>query len=614
VRQGWQSIQRFSKLYLRLLRFVAAASPRYMLITLLLTVIGAAMVPAQLWLSKLIIDQIVAALQESGPTASLDWRPALILVGLLGLVWVVGRSSQLIVEGMRDLLTFQVENYARYKVLEKSSQLDMAFFETPSFYDEMSNALRDSWRLTNLTFYAIEVIGGLLTVGSLLLLLTSQVNPAAIPILLVATVPQIVVRANYANRQLTLLTSRTPAERMIGYIASLLSSRSAIKEVRLFSLHDLLLARLRSFWQTFFHENRRLWLAQLWANLLLLIWSIAGTVAVWIMIIVQAVAARITVGGMVLAFQVVEQSRDKISDLFYIGGLFYEHCLFIDNLFRFLDLEPGSIDGALTRTHPVNTAALGDGNFVFEQVEFCNVSFHYPGSERVVLSNINLTIRAGERIALVGENGSGKTTLVKLITRFYDPIEGCILLNGKDLREYPIGELHRHIGVIFQDFVCYQFMVRENIGFGQVELIRDDPRILVAAELGGALPVVEKLPRGIETPLGKTLDEGVDLSGGEWQRLALSRAFMRDAQLLILDEPTASLDPLIEYETYQRFSVLTQTKTAVLISHRLSTVRLADRIVVLREGRIVEEGDHATLIALGGRYAEMFTLQASNYQ
>jgi ATP-binding cassette subfamily B protein len=262
----------------------------------------------------------------------------------------------------------------------------------------------------------------------------------------------------------------------------------------------------------------------------------------------------------------------------------------------------------------VEAAAPRDGDVVFEQIEFRNVSFRYPGSGRVVLSNISFTIRAGETIALVGENGSGKTTLVKLITRFYDPIEGCILLNGKDLREYSIGELHRQIGVIFQDFVCYHFMVRENIGFGQVALIGDDPRILAAAELGGALPVIEKLPRGIETPLGKTLDEGVDLSGGEWQRLALSRAFMRDAQLLILDEPTASLDPLIEYEIYQRFAALTQAKTTFLISHRLSTVRMAGRIIVLREGRIVEEGDHATLIALDGCYAEMFTLQASNYR
>ncbi|MFZ4660386.1 MAG: ABC transporter ATP-binding protein [Caldilineaceae bacterium] len=335
--------------------------------------------------------------------------------------------------------------------------------------------------------------------------------------------------------------------------------------------------------------------------------------AIWLYAIVQAVLARITIGELTLIIQAVERVRTDLGELFKRGGIFYENSIFVSALFQFLDLQPNAVEGALARPQPSTQQAplpipLKQG------IEFRNVSFHYPGAERLVLQNVSFTLQPGSSVALVGDNGAGKTTLVKLLARFYDPTEGAILLDGRDLRDYDVAALQANIGVIFQDFVRYQVTAQENIGFGRVEEVDDLTRIIAAADKGGAVPVIEKLPNGYQTMLGKTFENSVDLSGGEWQKMALSRAFMRDAQILILDEPTAALDAKAEYDVYLRFAELTGGKTTIFISHRFSTVRMAQHILVLADGRLVEEGTHDQLMALGGSYAEMFTIQAERYR
>ena len=307
--------------------------------------------------------------------------------------------------------------------------------------------------------------------------------------------------------------------------------------------------------------------------------------------------------------------RADLGELFKRGGIFYENSLFVSSLFQFLDLQPNAVEGALARPQPSTQQSPPPIPAPLKQgIEFRNVSFHYPGAERLVLQNVSFTLQPGSSVALVGDNGAGKTTLVKLLARFYDPTEGAILLDGRDLRDYDVAALQANIGVIFQDFVRYQVTAQENIGFGRVEEIDDLTRIIAAADKGGAVPVIEKLPNGYQTMLGKTFEDSVDLSGGEWQKIALSRAFMRDAQILILDEPTAALDAKAEYDVYLRFAELTGGKTTIFISHRFSTVRMAQHILVLADGRLVEEGTHDQLMALGGSYAEMFTIQAERYR
>lgn len=297
--------------------------------------------------------------------------------------------------------------------------------------------------------------------------------------------------------------------------------------------------------------------------------------------------------------------------LFSDLGYFYEHTIFASILFKFLDLERSSVVGALA---PIPDSPAPVPKRIDKGFEFRNVSFRYPGSDRFILKNLSFTIRAGESAAIVGENGAGKTTLVKLLARFYDPTEGVILLDGKDLRDHDPKDLHRHIGVIFQDYVRYDLSARENISFGQVDRMENEEEIAEAARKGGATDVVGRLPRGMDTMLGRTLDEGVDLSGGEWQKMALSRAFMRQAQILILDEPTAALDAFAEYELHRQFAELTTGKMTIFISHRFSTVRMARHILILRDGQLTEEGSHEELMAMGGLYADMFNTQAEHYR
>ena len=341
--------------------------------------------------------------------------------------------------------------------------------------------------------------------------------------------------------------------------------------------------------------------------------STLSTAGIWFYAAIRAIGQQITVGDMILYFQTSERARSSIVSVFRSSGIFYENSLFLEHLFSFLDLAPNEVEGTLQLSEK-GTEEKKVSRPLREGIVFEGVSFTYPGTEVTILKDVSFTISPGECVAIVGRNGAGKTTLVKLLTRLYDPNAGSIRLDGTDLREYPLKELHNQFSVIFQDFIQYHFSVRDNIGFGQVNACEDIERIRAAAEKAGSLSRIEKLPQQFDTILGRTLDEGVDLSGGEWQKIALARAFMRDAQVLILDEPTAALDAVAEEEIFQRFNELTAGKTSVIISHRFSTVKMADQIVVLEDGHLIEKGTHDELMAQNGTYTRMYTLQAQRYR
>ncbi|MEM7532541.1 MAG: ABC transporter ATP-binding protein [Chloroflexota bacterium] len=605
---NWQTIRRVAGYYPRVLRLIWAASPQYTLLAMLTSIISALANPAQIWLSQIIIDTILLTIQSHVPGSTVAWSVLFFPVGMLIGVLILKEAGERISGAVETLLRFQVLHHANYLLLEKASQLDIAFFESPAFYDRLSRSQNDLPRMLNLVMLTTSFVGQLfaliVTLG-----LVAQLHPLAMFLMLAVSLPQLVVSSQFAMNFFQLLNRNTPAIRMAEYLASLLTSREAVKEIRLFGLQQLFLARFRQFWQAYFEDTKQVEIDYERKSIFYLILSAIGTGVVWVFAIIQAVLGRITIGELTLAIQAVEGVRSSLGSLFLNIGMFYEHGLFIGNFFELLDLEPEAVEGALTR----KSLPQSSQSIEHQGIEFRNVTFSYPGSDRPILQNVSFTIPPETSVAVVGENGAGKTTLVKLLARFYDPTEGEILLNGRDLRAYPVDELQRNIGVIFQDFVRYELTALENIGFGQLAQFDDIVRVKQAAEKGGAASVIDKLPNHYQTMLGKTFDNSVDLSGGEWQKMALSRAFMRDAPILILDEPTAALDAKAEYDIYKRFAELTASKTTFFISHRFSTVRMAQHILVLDDGRLVEEGSHDTLMALGGQYAEMFTIQAERY-
>lgn len=613
IRKFHRRLLKLAGYYPRVIKLVWEANPRYAILAIVFSVAGAMVPVAQIWMSKVVVDRVVETIGTYGTGAPLDWFSILAPVGLAFLLWTAGSVSQSVSTGVREVLGYQVRNHAEYLLLKKAAQLDMAFFETPKFYDRMENARRENYRAHNLALLTLDIFSESISLIMMLALLL-KLHPAAVFLLVATSIPQVLVGGYYAGRIFALEYKATGNRRMASYMSELLGSRDAIKEIRLFRLHGEFLSRFKAFWTGFLKEFGRLQFSKELANLLSGVLSMAGTAAIWGYAVVQGVSGRITVGDVALVFQAAEQGRSGLNRLFLVAGIFYEHMLFAGNFFSFLDLKPDSVKGALSHGNEENKKPLTAPRPIRKGIEFRNVSFQYPGSDKATIKGLSFVIRAGESLAVVGENGAGKTTFVKLLARFYDPTEGAIYLDGIDLREYDIDDLHGEIGVIFQDFMRYNISAGENIGVGRLDFMRDAKRIVRAAKKGGAVPVVKKLPKGLNTVLGKMFDDGVDLSGGEWQKLALSRAFMRDAQILILDEPTAAIDALAELDLYERFAELTKGKTTVFISHRFSTVRMADHIIVLENGQLVEDGGHDELIALNGHYARMFNTQAEMYR
>ncbi|HEX5235997.1 MAG TPA: ABC transporter ATP-binding protein [Silvibacterium sp.] len=503
-----------------------------------------------------------------------------------------------------NLLADRYTHHVSIRVMRQAAQLDLTTYEDPLYYDRLERArVQATDRLA-----MIQQMGRLFQQVITTLIFTATLvyySPWLLLLLGMGVLPSFFGETHFAFLGYAKNFSQTPAKRQMDYLRQVGGSKEAAKELKLFNLSHYFTERFSRLSQQIYDENVALSRKKLiWGGLL----SITGTLGYYgsyAWVIWRAVHGAYDLKTYAFITAAIVQAQSNLQQVFSTASGIADQALFLTDLIAFFEMRPTvqSKPNALPAPRPIQRG-----------FEFRNVSFAYPGTDRRVLKNFDFTLHTGERIALIGENGQGKTTIVKLITRLYDPTEGQILLDGVDLREYDLEDLHQEIGVIFQDFMRYEMTARENIAIGRVELPHSEEEIESAAHKSLALGVIEKMPARYEQMLGRRFEGGVDLSGGEWQKIALARAYLRDAQLLVLDEPTAALDARSELEVFQRFAELTEGKMALLISHRFSTVRMADRIVVLEAGRLVEQGTHQQLIALGGRYAEMFEMQAASYR
>jgi len=583
-----------------LLGMIWRTSPPLLLTSLVLRLVKSGIPLAMLWVGKLVIDRVVEIVRSGGSHEE--------VYRLLALEFGLAVASDLLARGIAlcdSLLGDRFANEVSVRLMRHANTLDLARFEEPEFYDKMERARRQ-------TGGRLGLLSGLLGIGQELLTLATLsaglvwFSPWLMLLLLVAVTPLFLGETHFAGLAYSLLYRWTPQRRELDYVRLLGASIQSAKEVKIYGLGEYLTERYRRLAERFYAENRSLALRRAGLGGLLNMVGTGGYYAAYAIILGRTLTGSLSIGDLTFLAGSFAQSRGLIEGLFRRITDISEQALYLQDLYEFFAMKP-SIEAPgkvwLPAPRPIR-----------EGFEFQDVSFAYPGSGRVAVERVSFRLGVGERIALIGENGAGKTTLVKLLARLYEPSAGRILLDGRDLREYDPVDLRREIGVIFQDYMKYDMKAFENIGVGRIEQMAESARIEQAAVKSLADQVIGTLPGGYEAMLGRRFEGGADLSAGQWQKIALARAYMRDAQLVILDEPTASLDARAEYEVFQRFSELTRGKMAVLISHRFSTVRMADRILVLDNGRIVEEGSHGELVARGGRYAELFELQAAGYR
>jgi ATP-binding cassette subfamily B protein len=587
----------------RALGLVWEASRTNALLLSALTLVQAALPATMAWVGKLIIDAVVkASTQPSEAAQALVWRYVSWELGLALVALLVGRLSGL----SRELLRVSLGNLLNERILEKSLTLELRHYEDSETYDIMQNARREaSSRPLALAMDAVTVVRHLLTLGSFAVLLWSVAWWSGL-VLLAAAVPSFLAETKMSGERFRLYSWRAPEGRKLNYLEWILTRDSTVKEVKLFGLGPLILGRYRALFAKFLAEDRKLALKRLFYGTLLGAVSLAAFYVCYLWVAGRASAGAITVGDLVLYLGVFRQGQAAFEAVLTAVAGSYEDALFLSNLQRFFQL-PTTAEAS--RTVPAKT--LGPGPHA---LEFDHVSFRYQHRDDWALRDVTLRLEPGEKLALVGENGAGKSTLIKLLLRLYEPTEGAIRYGGIDLRDLDASDLRGRVGAVFQDFVRYQFSAAENIGLGQPSKVEDRPAIELAADAGGARAVIEALPKRFDTMLGGWFEKGHELSGGQWQKLAISRAFMRDAEILILDEPTASMDAEAEVALFERFRALAKDRTAIIISHRFSTVRMADRIAVLERGELTELGSHQALVDKGGRYAKLFALQAQGYR
>lgn len=585
----------------RALSLVWTTSRTLTVVLAILTLVGGLLPAAIAYLGKLIVDSVVVA-ANSGVAVE-RWR-ALSYVGLeaIAVMLLAGsQRGQLVCQSLLKVLLGQRVNVL---ILEKALTLDLPHFEDSEFYDKMTQVRQEaSFRplsLVTRTFGLLQNALSLITYGGLLL----KFSFWAVIVLLVAALPPFIAETRFAGEAFRLFRWRSPETRQQHYLETLIAREDYAKEVQLYQLGQTMLQRYHGIFERVYDEDRDLTIRRGFWGYLLGLLSTATFYAAYAWIVVETIFSRISLGDMTMYLTVFRQGQSTFANaLTSIGGM-YEDNLYLSNLYEFLEQDVPKLGGKATKG-----VLPGDG------IRFENVSFTYPGSLKPALNDISLHLKPGEKLAIVGENGSGKTTLIKLLTRLYTPDSGRILLDGLDLQEWDVDVLRRRIGVIFQDFVRYQFTVGENVGVGDVNHLEDHARWEVASEKGMARPFIEVLPEGFGTQLGRWFKGGQELSGGQWQKIALSRAFMRTgADILVLDEPTAAMDAEAEVRVFEHFRTITQNQMVVLISHRFSTVRMADTIVVMANGEIIEQGTHQELLQLGGRYARLFTLQAAGYK
>ncbi len=553
-----------------------------------------------LWITKLIIDGIVHAVSLHQAVQPRFWW----LVAAEFILAVLNSFLVRTIDYSDSILADKYTRHVSIRVMEHASSLDLQAYEDPIFYDRLERArVQATDRLV-----MIQAVGRL--VQQVITTITLSVSimffsPWLMVLLILGVVPAFLGESHFAFLGYAKNFRQTPLKRQLDYLRVLGGSKEAAKELKLFGLRKFLVERFTRLSDEIYVENTGLSRRKLIAGSLLSMVGTAGYYSAYVFVIWRTVNGALSIGTLTFLAGAIQQASSNIQQIFSTIAAIGDQALFLTDLLAFFKMEPTirSKPNALPAPRPIK-----------QGVEFRNVCFSYPGNSRLILDHINFTLHPTERLALIGENGQGKTTIVKLITRLYDPTEGQILLDGVDLREYDLEDLHREMGVIFQDFMRYEMTAAENIAVGRVEELNNPELLRAAAQKSMAESTIARLPRGYDQMLGRRFEQGVDISGGEWQKVALARAYLRDAQILILDEPTAALDARSEFEVFQRFAELTSGKMALFISHRFSTVRSADRIIVLENGRIAEEGTHEELSLLGGRYAEMFEMQASSYR
>jgi ATP-binding cassette subfamily B protein len=594
--RGFFGVFRYSR---RALELVWSTN-RVLTMTLAAVTLLAGVLPAAVaYVGALIVDAVVAAAR-----GGLGVQHVLVLVLLEGLLVGAISATQRAIQLCQSLLRAQLGQRVNVMILEKALTLELQHFEDSEFYDKLTRARREAstrpLSLVMRTFYLVQNGISLLSYGTLL----ARFSPWAVVVLLLAGLPAFVAEAKFSGDAFRLFRWRSPETRMQIYLETVLAREDHAKEVKLFGLGARLLERYREIFRRLYREDRALTIRRdLWGFGLGLIGS-GALYGAYGWIAVSAVRQLVTLGQMTMYVALFRQGQAAVSAMLGAIGGMYEDNLYLSTLYEYLETEVAASAGSALRG-----PAPQDG------VRFEDVSFTYPGAEAPALEHVTLHLTPGTSLALVGENGSGKTTLIKLLTRLYAPSAGRILLDGRDLQEWDERALRERIGVIFQDFARYQMLVGENVGAGDERFFEDERRWRDAATKGRASTFIETLPQGYQTQLGKWFKDGRELSGGQWQKIALSRAFMRSrADILVLDEPTAAMDAQAEAEVFEHFRHLARERITILISHRFSTVRMADQILVLNAGHIVERGSHEELMRANGRYAHLFTLQARGYR
>jgi len=587
------------------LKLIWQTSPALTLANIALRLLRATLPLATLYVGRLILDDVVQL--SKLPPAARILGPVLGLValefGLVLLADALGRAVALLDSLLGDLFA----NASSVRLMQHAAELDLDQFEDSTFYDKLERARRQTLSRSVLMSQVLaqgqDAVTLVLLAGGLV-----AFQPWLLGLLLLAVVPAFLGESHFNERSYSLSHSWTPERRELDYLRQTGASDETAKEVKIFGLSSFLITRFETLSDQFYRQNKALALRRAgWGTVFAAVGA-AGYYGAYLYIIKQAVGGAISIGQLTFLAGSFARLRSLLEGILSRFSQVADGALYLQDFFDFFQIAPRIVRPATGQAVRPFPRPIRQG-FTFE-----NVGFRYKSAEKWALRNLSFELHAGEKLALVGENGAGKTTLVKLLARLYDPTEGRILLDGHDLREYDPAELRQEIGVIFQDFVRFQLPAGQNLAVGRIEEKANQPRIERAAYQSLADTVIAKLPLGYDQMIGRRFNGGVDLSGGEWQKIALGRAYMREAQLLILDEPTAALDARAEYEVFERFKELTQGKTAVLISHRFSTVRMADRILVVEHGRVQEIGSHEELLAKGGRYAELFALQAAGYR
>ncbi|MEB3119997.1 MAG: ABC transporter ATP-binding protein [Snowella sp.] len=583
------------------LKLIWQSSPTWTIARLILLTIQSILPLLSLYLMKVIIDTVAASLNTKTTALS----QIFLLIALTGLINLIIALSSSLTELINTTQTELVTDYMYGIVHAKAIEIDLEYYENAQYHDTLQRAQREAYfRPPHILNSLLQLIGNslsLIAIAGLLFWFHWEITA----ILFIATLPGLFVRLKYADEMYQWKHKRTATERKTYYLDWLLTNSLFAKEIRLFGLGSLFSRRFRHLRKQLYRESLAISQRNALTSLVAQTSSILAIYGSYAVIAYQTIQGHFTLGDLIMYYQAFQRGQSSLQGVFSSLAGLYEDNLFLANLHEFLDLKPKILDPP----HPQPIPPLQQ-----KGIQFHNVSFRYPTSNRQGLTNISLNIPPGKIVALVGENGAGKTTLIKLLCRLYDPTEGSITFEGQDLRSLDISDLRRQIGVIFQDYAKYHLTAQENIWLGNIDLPPGDQRITEAARQSGADEVITGLPDNYETILGSWFEKGEELSIGQWQKIALARAFLRDAQILILDEPSSSLDAKAEEEIFQKFRQLIQGQTAILISHRLSTVKMSDHIYFLENGKIIENGTHQELMQLGDRYAHLFETQAQHYR